>query len=48
MPEILIFPIVVEADEAGLFYLLREFHKYSLTRFVSKFLFDSERELIGL
>lgn len=45
MSEKTIFPIVVEADDSSLFHLLREYHKYYLTRFVSKFLFDNDSEV---
>ncbi len=45
MPEKKFFPIVVEADDSSLFHLLREYHKYHLTRFVSKFLFDNDSEV---
>ncbi len=48
MPEIQIFPVIVEADDVELFHLLREYHKYVLTRFVSRFLFDNERDLTAL
>jgi uncharacterized SAM-binding protein YcdF (DUF218 family) len=48
MPETSIFPIVVDADDSSFFHLLREYHKYYLTRFVSTFLFDNESETVSL
>lgn len=41
MPEIKIFPIAVDADDSSFFHLIKEYHKYYLTKFVSAFLFDS-------
>lgn len=48
MPEIIIFPLVVEGDDSSLVHLLREFHKYYLTKIVSKFLFDGDAEVFSL
>jgi len=48
MPEITIFPLVVEGDDSSLMHLLREFHKYYLTKIVSKFLFDNDAEALSL
>ena len=46
MPEIIVSPIVVDANDSTFFHLLKEFHKYYLTRLVSTFLFDQEIETI--
>lgn len=48
MPETTIFPIVVDVDDLNFVHLLREYHKYYLTKLVSNFLFDTERENILL
>ena len=48
MPETTIFPIVVDVDDSNFVHLLREYHKYYLTKIVSTFLFDTERENILL
>ncbi len=44
MPEIGIVPIVVDANDSTFFHLLKECHKYYLTKWVSRFLFDHEVE----
>jgi uncharacterized SAM-binding protein YcdF (DUF218 family) len=48
MPETTIFPIVVDVDDSNFVHLLREYHKYYLTKLVSTFLFDTDRETILL
>ncbi len=48
MPEIAIFPIAVEGDDSSFIHLLREFHKYYLTKLVSGFLFDADLEIATL
>ena len=48
MPEITISPIVVDANDSTFFHLLKECHKYYLTRLVSTFLFDHEVEATTL
>lgn len=48
MPEVTILPIVVDADDSSFSHLLRECHKYYLTRLVSTFLFDNDNEIVTL
>ncbi len=48
MPETTILPIVVDADDSNFVHLLREYHKYYLTRIVSTFLFGTDTENILL
>jgi uncharacterized SAM-binding protein YcdF (DUF218 family) len=45
MPEIEIFPISVDGDDSSFIHLLREFHKFYLTKVVSKFLLDTDTEI---
>jgi len=46
MPEIAIRPIVVDAKDSTFFHLLKECHKYYLTKLVSIFLFDAETDAL--
>ena len=48
MPETTVLPIAVDADDSNFVHLLREYHKYYLTRIVSTFLFDTDSEAILL
>ena len=46
MPEITIYPVVVDASDSTFFHLIKEFHKYYLTKLISPFLFDQETEIM--
>ena len=48
MPDIAIFPIVVDGKDFSFFNFLREYSKYYLTKIVSAFLFDGYNELVIL
>ena len=48
IPEVDIFPIVVAADDSSFIHLLREYHKYYLTKLVSTFLFGKDSEVVNL
>lgn len=48
MPEIGIFPLSVDGDDSSFIHLLREFHKFYLTKIVSKFLLDTDSETVTL
>lgn len=48
MPEIKIFPVAVEGDDSNFIHLLREFHKFYLTKIVSKFLLDTDLDNLSL
>jgi uncharacterized SAM-binding protein YcdF (DUF218 family) len=42
MPEVRVSPVVVDANDSTFFHLLKEYHKYYLTKIVSAFLFEQE------
>lgn len=48
MSEIEIFPVSVDGDDSSFIHLLREFHKFYLTKIVSKFLLDADTEVATL
>ena len=46
MRDVKIYPIVVDANDSTFFHLLKEFHKYYLTKLFGSFIFDQESEVM--